>query len=100
MKVNVKERRLYVYILEHRDNLRTYVGTACEGWALRTNDGTLVETYTSLSKASAVNLAVRRLRSFWLVGGQCSELRIRNKNGTFGKARTYPLAADPRRSRG
>lgn len=34
------------------------------------------------------------------INGQHSELRIRNKNGRYSPARTYPRSADPKRSKG
>lgn len=100
MKVNVKERRLYVYVLEFRDGLISFSGIPTSGWVLKTADGTLVQTYTRVSKTSATNMAASLLKAFWLVARQKSELRIRNKNGTFAPARTYPRSADPRRSKG
>ena len=46
-----------------------------------------------------------RASGFYLTGlaqtyRQRSELRIRNIDGTYSPARTYPRSADPKRSRG
>lgn len=98
--MKLSEKRLYVYVLEFREGLTSFSGTPTNGWVLKTNDGTLVQTYTRVSKTSATNMAASLLKALWHVASQKSELRIRNKNGTFGKARTYPRAADPRRSKG
>jgi len=98
--MKLSEKRLYVYVLEFRNNLRSFTGDLRDGWALKTQDGTLVETYTNVRKPAAIGLAAQRLKAFWAVAEQRSELRIRNKNGTFGPARTYPRAADPQRSKG
>ena len=98
--MKLSEKRLYVYVLEFRNNLRSFTGDLRDGWVLKTNDGTLVQTYTRVSKTSATNMAASLLKALWHVAGQKSELRIRNKNGTFGPARTYPRAADPQRSKG
>lgn len=98
--MKLSEKRLYVYVLEFREGLTCFSGTPTNGWVLKTNDGTLVQTYTRVSKSSATNMAASLLKALWHVAGQKSELRIRNKNGTFGPARTYPRAVDPRRSKG
>ncbi|MEO8277427.1 MAG: hypothetical protein ABI639_14530 [Thermoanaerobaculia bacterium] len=45
-------------------------------------------------------IVVIMMGEFFARTGQCSELRIRNLNGTFAPARTYPRAADPKRSKG
>lgn len=91
--------KLHVYTLEHSDNLAPLFGGRV-GWVLKTEGGSLVETYTGCTKDSAVAFAAGRMKCFLDIGYQHSELRIRNLNGTFAPARTYPRSADPRRSKG
>ena len=100
MTMALEEQRLYVYVLEASNRLLSYNGDPRDGWVLRTADGTLVETYTCVRKPDSVRMAAERMKAFWRVARKRSELRIRNKNGEFALARTYPRSADPRRSKG
>lgn len=96
----MKKPKLKVYVLEPSSRMLSWAGLMVKGWVLKTESGTLVETYTNFRKPNAIRFASQRMKAFWNVMRQRSELRIRNKNGTFGPARTYPSAADPRRSKG
>ena len=48
----------------------------------------------------AVQRASRLVLGFYRDFDQHSELRVRNVDGTFAPARTYPRSADPKRSKG
>ncbi len=87
----MKKKVLHGYVLQH---------STADGWHLLTSFGAMVGVWgNKLSKTAAVTMAVWLMHEF-ANRGQHSELRIRNKNGKFGPARTYPRSADPRRSRG
>lgn len=93
------KKRLKVYTLEWVADFAKYGLAKSPRWVLKDGRRQIVEVYRN-SKALAIQLASGLLNAFFLDRGQHSELRIRNKNGTFGKARTYPRSADPRRSKG
>lgn len=90
--MRAKKPKLVVYVVEHDKKIGS--------WVLR-HDGALVGVLYPWvnTKASAISEAASRLGVFASLG-QPSELRIRNKNGTFAPARTYPRSSDPKKSRG
>jgi hypothetical protein len=63
------------------------------GWALKDQEGAIVTTFTR--KADAVDGG--RLEK--AIGGS-GTVRIHKQDGTFEEERTFPRAADPRRSPG
>lgn len=52
------------------------------------------------NKKIAVKDCERIMNQNISINGQHSELHIRNKNGRYSPARTYPRSADPKRSKG
>lgn len=83
-----------VYVLQFE------VGVCRRGWVLRTEEGSLVQILqNSWAKDLSIRDAAYIMEQFTTYGQPC-ELKIRNKNGTYGPARTYPRSSDPRKSKG
>lgn len=57
-------------------------------------------SYRFRTRVCAIQAAGRYLTWLAATYRQRSELRIRNIDGTYSPARTYPRSADPKRSRG
>lgn len=95
----MKKPKLRVFTLEERATIKERPNIQ-RMWCLCNPDGTIVRGFCGDSKAEAIARSAGHLTfvSEWF--GQHSELRIRNKNGRFAPARTYPRSADPKRSKG
>lgn len=91
----MKKAKLHVYVLERR---KLWSGNLA--WVLAHESGAVVFDLWGLNRPEAVKAAAKKLMDFFGGFGQRSELRIRNGNGTFSPARTYPRFADPKRSKG
>lgn len=91
----MKKAKLVIYVLERR---RVWSGKLC--WVLAHQSGAIVLDLWGSTRRQAEKSAAKKLMGFFGGFGQRSELRIRNSDGTFSPARTYPRSADPKRSKG
>lgn len=66
-----------------------------DGWAGETGGRTVAKT-----KAATKAEAIRRVRAVAKKDPQPVSVRIHKMDGQFQEERTYPRAADPRRSKG
>lgn len=65
-------------------------------WVLM-HEGAIIRS--ELYKETMIDLVARTCARWVDLFNQHSELRIRNKNGRYAPARTYPRHADPNRSK-
>lgn len=93
----MKKPKLVVYILERR---KPRAQSLRPQWCLCLETGSIARSFWGEDKRDAVQRASRLVLGFYRDFDQHSELRVRNVDGTFAPARTYPRSADPKRSKG
>ena len=97
--MKVKKQKLHIYVLECRDV--EYSGNP-RAWILCHQDGAIADLVDGgySSKQAAISKYSAGMKEAYVDFGQCSELRIRNLDGTFAPSRTYPRSRDPKSSKG